>query len=94
MNRNDLTPVTTMEECAEVIQAISKVFRFGPRQCHPDTGVSNLTALTVEMGQLLAMLEALSDQWQLDQDILERAYDKKLSDMGMWESYFTETKDH
>jgi hypothetical protein len=88
MNQLDLVPVTTMEECAEVIQGISKVFRFGPHQVHPETGVTNLTALATEVGQLWAMLETLSEQWHLDDEILERGYNKKLVDMGIWDAYF------
>ena len=35
----------TMEECAEVIQAISKIFRFGLESIHPETGIDNKTHL-------------------------------------------------
>lgn len=50
------------EECAEVIQAISKCFRFGPDQCKPKSDETNIQALEQELGDLLAMIELLTDQ--------------------------------
>ena len=47
------------EECAEVIQAISKIFRFGI-----DTewnGESNRNSLEEEIGDLICMIEMTSD---------------------------------
>lgn len=46
-----------LEECAEVTQAISKIFRFGFESCHPDTpNTTNRKHLTEEIGDLLAMI--------------------------------------
>ena len=47
------------EECAEVIQAISKVRRFGIDEIHLKNGHSNRTHLTEEIGDLLAMVDLL-----------------------------------
>lgn len=47
------------EECAEVSQAISKCFRFGPDQCKPDSDQTNIQALENELGDLQAMIELL-----------------------------------
>ncbi len=46
------------EECAEVIQAVSKVKRFGIDNEY--NGVSNREHLTEEVGDLLAMIELLA----------------------------------
>jgi NTP pyrophosphatase (non-canonical NTP hydrolase) len=46
-----------LEECAEVTQAISKIFRFGFESCHPDTpDITNREHLTEEIGDLITMI--------------------------------------
>jgi NTP pyrophosphatase (non-canonical NTP hydrolase) len=46
-----------LEECAEVTQAISKIFRFGFESCHPETpNISNRKHLTEEIGDLMTMI--------------------------------------
>jgi NTP pyrophosphatase (non-canonical NTP hydrolase) len=52
------------EECAEVTQAISKCFRFGPDQVKPNSSnnQTNVQALQEELGDLLAMIELLVDK--------------------------------
>jgi NTP pyrophosphatase (non-canonical NTP hydrolase) len=47
------------EECAEVSQAISKCFRFGPDQIKPGKDRTNLNMLQEELGDLLAMIDLL-----------------------------------
>lgn len=47
------------EECAEVIVDISKVMRFGPDQCKPDSDTTNIKSLEKELGDLQAMIELL-----------------------------------
>lgn len=49
-----------MEECAEVIQAASKLLRFG-KENRPDTGVSNIETLSRECGDLRYMLAMTRD---------------------------------
>jgi NTP pyrophosphatase (non-canonical NTP hydrolase) len=49
------------EECAEVTQAVSKCFRFGPDQMKPGKNRTNLNMLEEEIGDLLAMVELLTD---------------------------------
>lgn len=48
------------EECAEVIQAKSKIVRFGWDSSYLD-GTSNKTALEREIGDLLAMVDILCE---------------------------------
>ena len=47
------------EECAEVTQAISKCFRFGPDQIKPGKDCTNIQMLQEELGDLLAMIDLL-----------------------------------
>ena len=49
------------EECAEVTQAISKCFRFGPDQLKPGKERTNINMLEEEIGDLMAMIELLTD---------------------------------
>lgn len=60
---NDLREVLLIlqEECAEVTQAVSKCFRFGPDQMKPGKNRTNLSMLEEEIGDLLAMVELLTD---------------------------------
>ncbi len=88
MNVNDILPLNTQEECAEVIQAISKVFRFGINQVHPETGVSNKENLETEIGQLSFMLSMLIEQWDLDRDAITDAYVSKEETYQDWYKYF------
>jgi NTP pyrophosphatase (non-canonical NTP hydrolase) len=50
------------EECAEVTQAISKCFRFGPDQIKPGKEFTNIQMLQEEIGDLQAMIELLVKQ--------------------------------
>jgi NTP pyrophosphatase (non-canonical NTP hydrolase) len=49
------------EECAEVIVEVSKCFRFGPDQMMEGVAVTNIQRLQKEIGDLLAMVELLTD---------------------------------
>lgn len=88
MQKNDLIPIVTQEECAEVIQAISKVFRFGMQQSHPVTGVTNKEQLEEEVGQLLYMLHTLEIYFNLDTKAISKAYNQKQSSLDKYEQYF------
>ena len=47
------------EESAEVIQAVSKVRRFGKHNRHPDRETTNHTELIIELEDFLAIVAAL-----------------------------------
>lgn len=74
----------TMEECAEVIQALSKVFRFGLDGVHPESGTINKDHLITEMGDLYAMLGLLENHLQLDKNYILEAKIKKLEKLTKW----------
>jgi len=80
-----LIPVATQEECAEVIQAISKVFRFTLDHPHPETNVTNKEHLETEIGQLKCMLDLLSSKWDLNSNAINRSYDLKLMNYNRWD---------
>jgi NTP pyrophosphatase (non-canonical NTP hydrolase) len=50
------------EECAEVTQAISKIFRFGLEAKHPQRSETNKEHLSEEIGDLLSMIDLMAQQ--------------------------------
>ena len=72
------------EECAEVIQAVSKINRFGR-----DTewqGVTNKEHLAVELGDLIAVIKILVEETDINitTDDLELAVEAKLNKLEMY----------
>jgi len=84
----NLIAVITQEECAEVIQAISKCFRFSLNHGHPETGVTNKEHLETEIGQLKCMLELLTQEWDLDRKNIDHAYDLKSMNYSYWDTRY------
>lgn len=69
-----------LEESAEVIQAVSKVFRFGWDSCHPDKpNFTNKEHLTEELGDLLCMVKILVDKGIIDELMLATAAQYKMT---------------
>jgi len=54
------------EEAAEVIQAVSKIRRFGPQNHHPDRTTTNLQELVGELEDLQAIVLALEEMQYFD----------------------------
>jgi NTP pyrophosphatase (non-canonical NTP hydrolase) len=50
------------EECAEVIQAISKIFRFGEDSRWPEDNITNLEQLEMELGDIFCMMNYLMEK--------------------------------
>lgn len=74
----------TQEECSEVIQAISKIFRFGI-----DTewqGETNREHLEEEIGDLQAMINLLIEHKVVDIKNVENATIKKTLKLKKWSS--------
>ena len=74
----------TQEECAEVIQAISKIFRFGL-----DTewkGETNREHLEEEIGDLQAMIQLLIENNIVDAAQVSSAAFKKKAKLQKWSS--------
>lgn len=71
------TLLILQEECSEVIQAISKVFRFGKDNFKPGKPKTNQEHLEIEIGDLLAMLVLLHEQGIIREDVIEQAMNDK-----------------
>jgi NTP pyrophosphatase (non-canonical NTP hydrolase) len=54
------------EESAEIIQAVSKIRRFGPDNKHPDRDTTNLQEFIGEVEDFLALLAALEAEKMFD----------------------------
>ena len=73
--------VITQEECAEVIQAISKVFRFGEH--------SNTEHLEEEVGQTLALFDILIERCILNDGRVNAARIAKKEKLKQWSNLFS-----
>jgi NTP pyrophosphatase (non-canonical NTP hydrolase) len=78
------------EECAEVIQAISKVFRFGMDDVHPTTMKSNKDSLEEEVGDLLCMIQLMMENNIINENNVNKASTQKRLKLGKWSSIFNE----
>jgi hypothetical protein len=68
MQQNKINYLTAklQEEAAEVIQAVSKINRFGPDNHHPDRQTTNKQELVGEIEDFLAILAALEGHQYID----------------------------
>ena len=76
------------EECAEVTQAISKVFRFGLHGQH--NGASNRERLTEEVGDLFCMIQLMIETGIINIDEVDRASANKKAKLQKWSNIFNE----
>jgi NTP pyrophosphatase (non-canonical NTP hydrolase) len=77
--------VILQEECAEVIVEVSKCFRFGPDQMMEGKDVTNMQRLEKELGDLLAMVELLTEnQVGVTIEGLELAKKSKFEKLKQW----------
>ena len=79
--------VIAQEEAAEVIQEISKVFRFGVDDCHRD-GMTHRQRLTTEVGDLLCMIDLMVDHRLIDPALLEIARQDKVVKLRKYSRIF------
>ena len=81
----------TQEECAEVTQAISKVFRFGFDDCWPrgeDWVPTNKERLEEEVGDLLCMIDIMVENGIISDEKLNKARNHKRQKLKTWSSIF------
>jgi NTP pyrophosphatase (non-canonical NTP hydrolase) len=76
------------EECAEVIQAISKCHRFGIDNYKPGKPKTNREHLEEELGDLLAMIDILKEMGVVDSSNLELANRAKIEKLKKWSTIF------
>lgn len=77
------------EECAEVIQAISKVFRFGMDDEYKSQ--TNREHLEEEIGDLMCMIDLLIDHGIVSEAAVLTAKEEKLNKLLTWSGIFKET---
>jgi NTP pyrophosphatase (non-canonical NTP hydrolase) len=78
------------EECAEVVQAISKCFRFGFSEKHPNEEMTNKQRLEEEVGDLLCMIQLMMDNRIVDKLSVDFAIDAKSEKIRKWSNIFDE----
>jgi NTP pyrophosphatase (non-canonical NTP hydrolase) len=76
------------EECAEVTQAISKMFRFGFDTVHK--GVENREHLAEEIGDLMCMIDLMIEHGIVSHSAVMAAKHEKLQKLTTWSGIFKE----
>jgi NTP pyrophosphatase (non-canonical NTP hydrolase) len=72
------------EECAEVIQAVSKIRRFGTDNAKPGTDQTNREHLEEEVGDVLAMIDILLINNVVSWGNLHKAKRAKIEKLKKW----------
>ena len=72
------------EECAEVIQAVSKIRRFGMDNSKHETEQTNRQHLEEELGDMLAMIDILMANDIVSWGNLHRAKRAKIEKLKKW----------
>ena len=78
------------EECAEVVQAISKIFRFGLTVKHPDRIYDNKSHLEEEIGDLVCMISLMVENGIVNESSIEQAAKRKRKKLEKWSNIFVE----
>lgn len=78
------------EESAEVIQAVSKVFRFGWDAVNPviESNQNNREHLEEEIGDFLAMIYLMESEGMIDACALDIAKFNKIEKLKKWSNIF------
>lgn len=76
------------EECAEVIQAVSKIRRFGLDNAKPGKPKTNREHLEEELGDLYAMIDILQELDIVSWTNIEKAAEAKREKLKTWSTIF------
>jgi NTP pyrophosphatase (non-canonical NTP hydrolase) len=79
--------VITQEECAEVIQEVSKIFRFGIDARHKD-GMLHQEKLEQEIGDVLCMINLLTQHSLIRPDAVTQAVQNKADKLKQWSKIY------
>ena len=79
--------VITQEECAEVIQEISKIFRFGITEAHKE-GMLHQEKLETEVGDLLCMINLMTQHELIRSDQVTTAIENKQIKLKQWSKIY------
>ena len=90
MNKLQEILIITQEECAEVIQAISKCFRFGNSNNGQADSLDNRERVEQEIGDVLAMIDCLVECGFVDATRLEEAAAAKKEKLRVWSTIFND----
>jgi len=80
VDKTDEVLTIAQEECGELVQVVSKIRRFGLDE--------NRAKLTQEAGDVLAMIELMTDLDIVDKNELELAKEKKFEKLKIWSSIY------
>ena len=72
------------EECAELIQAVSKLRRFDIDFVNPIDGVSNRESLIQEIADVRVFLSAVTKDYNITLDEMVDAIDRKMLKLETW----------
>jgi NTP pyrophosphatase (non-canonical NTP hydrolase) len=91
MNRKEELLTVLQEECAEVTQAISKIFRFGEESYHPKdrNKISNYDHFITELGDIMGVIKLLAEDGHIDEEKLMAAAEAKVKKL---ETYMVNKK--
>lgn len=77
------------EECAEVIQAVSKCSRFGIDNYKPGKPLTNGEHLEEELGDLLAMIDIMMEMGIVSRGNMEVAKKAKIEKLKKWSTIYS-----
>jgi len=77
----------TQEECAEVIQAVSKCVRFGIDNEHK-SGSTQRENLSMEVGDLVCMIGLMIEAGLVKEEDINRARDEKIEKLKVYSNIF------
>lgn len=88
------TLLILQEECAEVTQSVSKIFRFGFDAVWPidDWGKNNRQKLEDEIGDLLAMVDILVENGVISDGNLNQARINKKEKLKTWSNIYNDAE--
>lgn len=84
---NEILNILT-EECAEVIQAISKTQRFGMDNTNPFSTETNREHLEQEIGDLLTMIDLLFVKGIINEENVLKAQQRKIEKLKIWSKVY------
>jgi NTP pyrophosphatase (non-canonical NTP hydrolase) len=88
MNKEKEVMDILQEECAEVIQAVSKCSRFGIDNYKPGKPLTNREHLEEELGDLLAMVDIMKEMGIVSWGNLEVAKQAKIEKLKKWSTIY------
>jgi NTP pyrophosphatase (non-canonical NTP hydrolase) len=86
-NKTQEALIILQEECAEVIQAASKIYRFGLDNDHK-SGNTQRANLEMEIGDMLALVDILIEQGVVDLNNLNTAKLNKIEKLKIWSKLY------